>query len=123
MTTEAGPDQQPVSRSLRSLLIVQLDEIFKDTNNRERLIGSQAYITALSKGQGFDLVSTHDLELENREQVFPRLRNAHFQETVSDGALTFDYQLRPGPCPTTNALRIMELEGLPISQAPQNRAQ
>ncbi|OYT18595.1 MAG: hypothetical protein CCU26_15990 [Nitrospira sp. UW-LDO-01] len=123
MTTEAGPDQQPVSRSLRSLLIVQLDEIFKDTNNRERLIGSQAYITALSKGQGFDLVSTHDLELENREQIFPRLRNAHFQETVSDGALTFDYQLRPGPCPTTNALRIMELEGLPISQAPQNRAQ
>ena len=123
MTTEAGPDQQPVSRSLRSLLIVQLDEIFKDTNNRERLIGSQAYITALSKGQGFDLVSTHDLELENREQVSPRLRNAHFQETVSDGALTFDYQLRPGPCPTTNALRIMELEGLPISQAPQNRAQ
>ena len=123
MATAAGPDQQPVSRSLRSLLIVQLDEIFKDTNNRERLIGSQAYITALSKGQGFDLVSTHDLELENREQVFPRLRNAHFQETVSDGALTFDYQLRPGPCPTTNALRIMELEGLPISQAPQNRAQ
>ncbi len=123
MTTEAGPDQQPVSRSLRSLLIVQLDEIFKDTNNRERLIGSQAYITALSKGQGFDLVSTHDLELENREQIFPRLRNAHFQETVSDGALTFDYQLRPGPCPTTNALRIMELEELPISQAPQNRAQ
>ncbi len=100
-----------------------IDEIFKGTNNRERLIGSQAYITALSKGQGFDLVSTHDLELENREQVFPRLRNAHFQETVSDGALTFDYQLRPGPCPTTNALRIMELEGLPISQAPQNRAQ
>ena len=44
------------------------------------------------------------------------LTNAHFQETVSAGALQFDYQLRPGPCPTTNALRIMELEGLPTQQ-------
>lgn len=93
-----------------------IDEIFKGTNNRERLIGSQAYITALSKGQGFGLVSTHDLELAELEQAIPRLRNAHFQETVSDGALTFDYQLRPGPCPTTNALRIMELEGLPVTK-------
>jgi hypothetical protein len=100
-----------------------IDEIFKGTNNRERLIGSQAYITALSKGHGFGLVSTHDLELADLEQTIPRLRNAHFQETVSDGALTFDYQLRPGPCPTTNALRIMELEGLPISPAHHNRAQ
>ena len=100
-----------------------IDEIFKGTNNRERLIGSQAYITALSKGHGFGLVSTHDLELADLEQVIPRLRNAHFQETVSDGTLTFDYQLRTGPCPTTNALRIMELEGLPISPAPHNRAQ
>lgn len=100
-----------------------IDEIFKGTNNRERLIGSQAYITALSKGHGFGLVSTHDLELAELEQVIPRLRNAHFQETVADGSLTFDYQLRPGPCPTTNALRIMELEGLPISSPPHNRAQ
>jgi DNA mismatch repair ATPase MutS len=38
----------------------------------------------------------------------------HFQETVAAGALHFDYRLRPGPCPTTNALRIMALEGLPV---------
>lgn len=100
-----------------------IDEIFKGTNNRERLIGSQAYITALSKGHGFGLVSTHDLELADLEEVIPRLRNAHFQETVASGTLTFDYQLRPGPCPTTNALRIMELEGLPISPTPHNQAQ
>jgi hypothetical protein len=92
-----------------------IDEIFKGTNNRERLIGSQAYITALSQGNGFGLVSTHDLELADLEPAVPGLTNAHFQETVSNGALEFDYRLRPGPCPTTNALRIMELEGLPIS--------
>ena len=100
-----------------------IDEIFKGTNNRERLIGSQAYIKALSTGYGFGLVSTHDLELTDLEKDIPSLTNAHFQETVSAGVLTFDYQLRPGPCPTTNALKIMQLEGLPIPSAHQNRAQ
>ena len=92
-----------------------IDEIFKGTNNRERLLGSRAYIKALSTGHGFGLVSTHDLELTDLEKEIPSLINAHFQETVSSGALEFDYRLRPGPCPTTNALRIMELEGLPVS--------
>ena len=100
-----------------------IDEIFKGTNNRERLIGSRAYIKALSAGNGLGLVSTHDLELTDLEKEIPSLSNAHFQETVSAGALSFDYTLRPGPCPTTNALRIMELEGLPIPTASPNQAQ
>ncbi|WP_455242806.1 MutS-related protein [Petrachloros mirabilis] len=97
-------------------LLFLIDEIFKGTNNRERLIGSRAYIKALSKGNGFGLVSTHDLELTDLEKEISSLINAHFQETVADGALEFDYTLRPGPCPTTNALRIMELEGLPVPE-------
>ena len=28
--------------------------------------------------------------------------------------MVFDYKLRPGPCPTTNALKIMRMEGLPV---------
>ena len=91
-----------------------IDEIFKGTNNRERLIGSRSFITALSQGNGFGLVTTHDLELTELDKTVPGLRNTHFQETVAAGALQFDYKLRPGPCPTTNALRIMELEGLPV---------
>jgi DNA mismatch repair ATPase MutS len=91
-----------------------IDEIFKGTNNRERLLGSRAYIKHLATGNGFGLVSTHDLELTDLEKEIPSLTNAHFQETVAAGALKFDYRLRPGPCPTTNALRIMELEGLPV---------
>jgi hypothetical protein len=95
-------------------VVFLIDEIFKGTNNRERLIGSRSFITALSQGNGFGLVTTHDLELTDLDKTVPGLRNAHFQETVAAGALQFDYKLRPGPCPTTNALRIMELEGLPV---------
>ncbi|MBH0186503.1 MAG: DNA mismatch repair protein MutS, partial [Nitrospira sp.] len=91
-----------------------IDEIFKGTNNRERLIGSRTFIMELARGNGLGLVTTHDLELTDLDKTVPQLTNAHFQETVSAGALQFDYTLRPGPCPTTNALRIMELEGLPV---------
>ena len=97
-----------------------IDEIFKGTNNRERLIGSRAFIQSLTIGNGFGLVTTHDLELTDLDKTVPQLTNTHFRETVAAGALEFDYKLRPGPCPTTNALRIMELEGLPISESGQN---
>ena len=97
-----------------------IDEIFKGTNNRERLIGSRAYIQALTTSHGFGLVTTHDLELADMERTFPTLMNAHFQETVQANQLKFDYTLRPGPCPTTNALRIMALEGLPVTGLTSN---
>ena len=98
----------------RTPVLFLIDEIFKGTNNRERLVGSRSYISALSQGHGFGLVSTHDLELTDLDKTVPRLRNVHFQETVVAGALHFDYKLKPGPCLTTNALRIMEMEGLPV---------
>ncbi|MCA9982455.1 MAG: hypothetical protein KDD89_16545, partial [Anaerolineales bacterium] len=91
-----------------------IDEIFRGTNNRERLIGSRAYIRALVAQNGAGLVSTHDLELVHLADETPHIRNQHFRETVQDGRMVFDYTLRPGPCPTTNALRIMALEGLPV---------
>lgn len=95
-------------------LLFLIDEIFRGTNNRERLIGSQSYIEALSGGHGVGLVSTHDLELVTLAESVPTIYNYHFRETIVDGRMAFDYELRPGPCPTTNALTIMQLEGLPV---------
>ena len=48
------------------------------------------------------------------EEEVPDIDNFHFREEVIDGKMAFDYALREGPCPTTNALKIMELEGLPV---------
>jgi hypothetical protein len=92
-----------------------IDEVFRGTNNRERLLGARAFIAALARSWAFGLVTTHDLELTELEGGIERLSNMHFQETVEQGRLAFDYKLRPGPCPTTNALRIMEMEGLPTT--------
>ena len=93
-----------------------IDEIFKGTNNRERLLGSETFIRELTAGRGLGLVTTHDLELANMGKELAHLANVHFQETVGDRELTFDYRLRPGPCSTTNALRIMAMEGLPVPE-------
>ncbi|MFL5704773.1 MAG: MutS-related protein, partial [Ktedonobacteraceae bacterium] len=95
-------------------LFFLIDEIFKGTNNRERLIGSSAYIHALVGKNCMGAISTHDLELVKLADTQPEIKNYHFREEVIDGQMVFDYILRPGPCPTTNALKIMQLEGLPI---------
>ncbi|MCU0497295.1 MAG: hypothetical protein MUF87_08095 [Anaerolineae bacterium] len=102
-------------------LFFLIDEIFRGTNNRERLIGSRAYIEALLNGNGCGLISTHDLELIHLEESFSTIRNYHFREQIRDNRMQFDYQLRRGGSPTTNALRIMAIEGLPISLAPEAR--
>ena len=91
-----------------------IDEIYRGTNNRERLAGSEAFVQVLQKSRGLGMISTHDLELTRLADSNGHIRNAHFQESVEDGTLRFDYQLRSGPCPTTNALRIMAQEGLPV---------
>jgi hypothetical protein len=93
-----------------------IDEIFRGTNNRERLQGSRAYIRALVGRNGSGAISTHDLELVQLADELPGVHNFHFADEVHDGQMTFDYTLRPGPCPTTNALRIMAMEGLPVPQ-------
>jgi hypothetical protein len=92
-----------------------IDEIFRGTNSRERHIGSRAYIRDLASRRTVGLVATHDLELVKLADEIPGVVNFHFREDVSDGRMVFDYRLRSGPCPTTNALQIMRREGLPIA--------
>jgi hypothetical protein len=97
-------------------LFFLIDEIFRGTNNQERLIGSQSYVKALVGGKGVGLIATHDLELAKLADASPRIHNFHFRDGVADGRMVFDYRLHPGPCPTTNALKIMALAGLPVGE-------
>lgn len=95
-----------------------VDEIFRGTNNRERLIGSRSLVRAMAGLSGVGFISTHDLELVQLADDNAYIRNYHFREHIVDGAMAFDYALREGPSPTTNALKIMRLAGLPIDIVP-----
>jgi hypothetical protein len=95
-------------------LLYLIDEIFRGTNNRERLIGSRSYIKEVIGQKGVGLLATHDLELATLAETSPQVQNYHFRDSVLDGKLVFDYKIHPGPSPTTNALAIMRQEGLPV---------
>jgi hypothetical protein len=97
-------------------LFFLIDEIFKGTNNRERRLGSEAYISALAGRNCLGIITTHDLDLIKLADKLPELKNYHFKEDIIDGRMVFDYILRPGPSPTTNALKIMQMEGLPVEE-------
>lgn len=95
-------------------LLYLVDEVLRGTNTRERLIASRAVVTRLAAGRAFGIVTSHDLSLTELEGEVPRLINGHFREDVTDGRMTFDYTLRPGPVRSTNALAILRLEGIDV---------
>jgi hypothetical protein len=97
-----------------------IDEIFKGTNNKERYLGSLSLLKEFIRLKHFGFISTHDLALADFAQEEPALRNMHFREHIEQDRLSFDYILREGPCPTTNALFIMKQAGLPILEISQS---
>jgi len=94
-----------------------IDEIFRGTNNQERRIGSQSYVRALAKSSACGMISTHDLELAKLGSENHHILNYHFRDDVLNDRMVFDYKLRSGPSPSTNALKIMKTEGLPVEES------
>lgn len=93
-----------------------IDEIFRGTNNRERRIGAEAVIRALAGTRAFGLVTTHDLDLSTLEGSVAGLRNHHFRDEIANGIMTFSYEYKSGPCPSTNAIKVMMNAGLPVGE-------
>lgn len=93
--------------------IVLMDEIFKGTNNRERTIAAKAIIKKLNQSNSFNLVTTHDLDIT--KETGDHLYYYHFTETIENNQMSFDYLLKKGVVNTSNALKILELEGLDLN--------
>jgi len=93
-------------------LLGLIDEPFRGTNSEERLAAATAVIEALIQGTGLFLVATHDRQVTSLadDRV---VSNHHFQETLADDVLSFDYRIRSGPATVRNAIRVLEVEGYP----------
>jgi hypothetical protein len=95
-----------------------LDEILHGTNTAERQIAARRIILHLLDLGATGAVSTHDLSLAAAPELAERAAIVHFSEQFARGAegltMRFDYQLRPGIATSTNALKLMEMLGLPI---------
>ena len=99
----------------RTLLFL-LDEILQGTNSRERQIAVSRVVRKLIDEKAIGAISTHDLDLATTDELKHACQTVHFSEQFRniDGKrkMTFDYKMRPGLAPTTNALRLLELVGL-----------
>ena len=90
-------------------LLCAVDEVLRGTNTIERISASAEVLKALSRPGTLCLIATHDSELNALSGGAYQL--AHFEETVTDTGILFDYQLKPGPAETRNAIRLLKLMG------------
>lgn len=99
----------------RTLLFL-LDEILQGTNSRERQIAVISVCRHLLDSGAIGAISTHDLELAAADQLREKCQTVHFREFFTEGEgrqeMHFDYIMRQGVSPTTNALKLLEMVGL-----------
>ncbi|HEV7129625.1 MAG TPA: hypothetical protein VGN32_19485, partial [Ktedonobacterales bacterium] len=97
-----------------------LDEILAGTNTGERRIAAAHIINYLVGLGATGAVSTHDLALAESPELSGSSKLVHFTESFTRGveglSMHFDYLLRPGVATTTNALKLMEMAGLPLPE-------
>lgn len=92
-----------------------LDELFHGTNSHDRGVGAAAVLRHLLDAGAIGLVTTHDLTLTQLvERLEGRAQNVHFADQFADGEMHFDYRMRPGVVPHSNALALMRAVGLEV---------
>ncbi|MFD3157189.1 MutS family DNA mismatch repair protein [Haloimpatiens sp. FM7330] len=97
--------------------IFLIDEIFRGTNSKDRIIGAKSVLKNLNKSWVFGLISTHDFELCDLEHADEkRIKNYHFTESYLNNKIQFDYKLRKGRSDTTNAKYLMKMIGIDIEE-------
>lgn len=92
-----------------------LDELLGGTNSHDRRIGAEGVLRALVSRGALGMVTTHDLALTAiAEELGQKASNFHFEDTMTDGRLLFDYRLRSGVVRKSNALALMRSIGLDV---------
>ena len=103
----------PPAGQPRRRLLYLLDEVLQGTNSAERGVAVCAVARHLIDAGAIGAMTTHDLALAGEEPLRSSAALVHFTEQVDgDGAMTFDYRLRPGLATSTNALRLMQAIGI-----------
>ena len=88
-----------------------IDEIFKGTNSKDRILGAKNVLLNLNKLGLIGAITTHDFELCELD-IHPRIENYHFAEDYVEGKISFDYKIKEGRSTSTNARYLMELVGI-----------
>ncbi|MGI6025880.1 MAG: MutS-related protein [Candidatus Scatomorpha sp.] len=87
-----------------------VDEVLRGTNTIERISAASEILLALRRSGSLCIAATHDLELCTI--LAGEYGMLHFEETVTDEGMSFDYRVRPGKTETRNAIQLLRLMGL-----------
>jgi len=94
---------------------VLIDEMLRGTNSRDKYLGSKVFIEKLLELKRPALFATHDLQLADMQHEHKTtLRNFHFDISIINDEMMFDYKLKNGPCATFNAGILLKEIGLAL---------
>lgn len=86
-----------------------VDEVLRGTNTVERIAASSRILQSLTGESVLCFAATHDIELTHLlEDVYD---NYHFEETIEEGDISFNYLLKKGRAQSRNAIRLLEVMG------------
>lgn len=96
-----------VNPGVRCLCIV--DEVLRGTNTVERIAASSRVLYALSGRNVCLMAATHDQELA--DILGGIFTNRHFEETVTESEVIFDYRIKEGKAVSRNAIKLLQVMG------------
>ena len=89
-----------------------VDEVLRGTNTVERIAASREVLAGLANsGRTICFAATHDIELTYLLEQ--SCENYHFEETVTDDKVEFDYLLQEGRATSRNAIKLLRMLGYP----------
>ncbi len=86
-----------------------VDEVLRGTNTVERIAASSRILQSLTGKGVLCFAATHDIELTHLLEG--AYENYHFEETIEDGDISFNYLLKKGRAQSRNAIRLLEVMG------------
>lgn len=86
-----------------------IDEVLRGTNTVERIAASSQILKCLENNNVLCFAATHDVELSTI--LNEHYSNYHFQETISNENVLFDYKIYEGPSKTKNAIKLLNMLG------------
>ncbi|MGL5750979.1 MAG: MutS-related protein [Paraclostridium sp.] len=86
-----------------------VDEILRGTNTVERIASSCEVLKHIGKRNTICFAATHDVELT--QLLEGDFENYHFEETITNKDITFDYKLYKGRAETRNAIKLLDFMG------------
>jgi hypothetical protein len=101
-----------LAASQRAPTLFLVDELFSGTNSHDRCTAAEAVLHSLLHNGAIGALSTHDLALTTLATPENHGVNLHMTSPDPDDPLAFDFRLKPGVNPSSNALAIIRMMGI-----------